>query len=178
MLAAIDDDRAHLLPWLPWAATQNRTVDECAATIERFVRSAADVEPSSGFPIGMFDRATGECVGGGGFHLLDAGTHAADVGYWIRGSRVRTGLCSEGVAGLLSWGLAAQAQGGWGFRRLTIHCAEHNLGSVGVARRLGLRRETFAPAARWVDGVGWDGTLGFGVLADEWDVEARRLRAR
>ena len=41
----------------------------------------------------------------------------------------RRGLCSEAVAGLLSWAFRPQRDGGWGFRRVHIRCAGNNLAS-------------------------------------------------
>ena len=45
-----------------------------------------------------------------------------------------------------------------------------------VPQKLGLRQEVNKRAERWVDGIGWDGTLGWGVLSEEWDTAAQRLR--
>jgi RimJ/RimL family protein N-acetyltransferase len=38
-----------------------------------------------------------------------------------------------------------------------------------VPEKLGLRRELAARADRWVPGFGWDDSLGWGVLAEEWN---------
>jgi hypothetical protein len=47
-----------------------------------------------------------------------------------------------------------------------------------VPEKLGLRREVSTRGDRWVDGLGFVGTLSWGVLADEWDFEANRALAR
>lgn len=177
MLAAINADRASLQPWLPWAAVDNRSVAECVFNIERF-RRARSASPPTDFAFGILDAATGEVLGGTGFHKLDFEIGQGEIGYWIRGDRARRGLCTEAVAALITWGLTPQSRGGWGFRRITILCAEPNVASRRVPEKLGLRRELSIRGDRWVEGLGFVGTLGWGVLADEWDFEAKRaLRA-
>ena len=167
LFAALEVDRASFLPWLPWVRTGNRDIGECLASIERFRATRSD--PSSGdYVIGLFDRRTGVPVGGTGYHRIDFSSHTAEVGYWVRADRRREGLCTEAVAGLLTWAFTPQHAGGWGFRRIVIFGAGANEPSRRVAERLGLRREVCAPAARWTDGLGWDDTIGWGVLAEEW----------
>ena len=169
MLAAIDVDRASFIPWLlPWVRVDNHTVAECIYNIERFRRGREQTEPvPTDFAMGIFDGASGEAVGGTGFHRLDPSTHQAEIGYWIRADRRGQGLCTEAVAGLISWGFAAQAEGGWGFRRIEIACAGANVASRAIPRKLGLRLEVHQVGHRWVEGIGWDDTLGWAVLAEE-----------
>lgn len=175
MFDAIEADRASLLPWLPWAAVDNRSVAECTYHIERFRRAREDTHPE--FAMGMFDRETGEFVGGIGFHRLNLEIAQGEIGYWVRGDRARRGLCSEAVAALISSGLTPQDQGGWGFRRIIILCAEPNVASRRVPEKLGLRLEVRAKGDRWLDGLGFVGTLAWGVNTDEWDIDTNRLRA-
>jgi RimJ/RimL family protein N-acetyltransferase len=176
MFAAINADRASLLPWLPWAAVDNRSEAECTYHIERFRRERED-PLADDFSIGIFDPETGEVCGGTGFHRINVEVGQAEIGYWIRGDRARRGLCSEVVAALISSGFTPQDQGGWGFRRIIIMCAEPNVASRRVPEKLGLRLETRSVADRWVDGLGFVSTLVWGVLADAWDIEGRRLRS-
>ena len=168
MHAAIEASRPGLLPWLPWALSDNRTLEECIYNIERF-RREQEKPTCDNFVMGIFDRATGEPLGGTGFHRLKPEQQQAEVGYWIRGDRRREGICTEAVRHLLSWGFAPQAGGGWGFRRVEIFCAAQNEASRGVPTKIGLRREYEAKQSRWIDGVGWEDTLGWGVLTHEWD---------
>jgi ribosomal-protein-serine acetyltransferase len=176
MLAALNADRASLLPWLPWVSVDNRNVAECVYHIERFRRVRDEGTPE--YAMGIFDRETFELVGGTGFHRVSADIGQAEIGYWIRGDRARRGLCTEAVAALISAGLTPKDRGGWGFRRITIVCAEPNAASRRVPEKLGLRLELRAKADRWIDGLGFVDTLGWGVTADEWDIDARRIRAQ
>src|SRR5262249_46539895 len=97
---------------------------------------------------------------------------------WIRADRRGQGLCNEAVSHLLSWALTPANQGGWGIRRIEIHCAAKNAASVAVARRLALRQEMQLRHARWVPGIGWDDSLGWGALAEEWDTSRHQIRER
>ena len=174
MFDAINLDRASLLPWLPWAATDNRTVAECHYTVERF-RREREGPAAVTFGLGIFDARDGSVTGGTSFHRVRPEMAEAEIGYWIRADRRGRGLCTEAVAALISWGFTPQGEG-WGFRRITMYCAEPNAASRGVARKLGLRQELHARGDRWVEGLGFCGSLGWGVLAEEWDTKAHRLK--
>jgi RimJ/RimL family protein N-acetyltransferase len=176
MLAALDADRSSLLPWLPWVATDNRNEAECVFHIERFRRSREAFPPTE-LAMGIFDANTGEVVGGTGFHRLDTEIGQGEIGYWIRGDRAGRGLCTEAVAELITSGFTPQGRGGWGFRRITILCAEPNIASRRVPEKLGLRLELASQGDRWIDGLGFVGTLAWGALREDWDFEAKRALA-
>jgi ribosomal-protein-serine acetyltransferase len=167
MLAAINADRNAMKPWLDWADTDNRTLAECHYNIERY-RRAREKGDSLDFAFGIFDRTTGDPLGGTSFHRIDADTHQAEVGYWIRGDRQRTGLATEATAAMLTWGFQV-----WGFRRIEIRCAPENIASRRVPEKLGLRREMLLKQHRWTEGIGYTDTLGFAILANEWDPAPR-----
>ena len=88
-----------------------------------------------------------------------------------------TPVCTEAVAHLISWAFEHPSAGGWGLRRIEIYCAAANAASQRVPRKLGMRQEVTRRKARFVPGVGWDDTLGWGVLREEWDSAAHRVRA-
>jgi ribosomal-protein-serine acetyltransferase len=177
MLAALNVDRDSLFPWLPWVRTDNGTVPECIFHIERFRRAREQVEPPpTNFMMGIFDRASGEALGGTGLGSVDPSLREAEIGYWIRADRRSKGFCTEAVAGLISSAFKAQAGGGWGLRRIKILCAGANVKSQAVPRKLGLRQEVHQVKGRWVEGIGWDDTLGWGVLAEEWEPDAQATR--
>ena len=155
-------DRAAFLPWLPWAKVDNLTEAQCIYHIERFRRARSQPDALD-FVIGMFDRLTGDVVGGTGYHRINAATHEGEIGYWVRADRQGQGLCSEAVRALLDWGFDA-----WRFRRIVIHCAAVNVASRRVPEKLGLKLEAQLRRDHWHEGLGWTDSLIFGVLADEW----------
>jgi ribosomal-protein-serine acetyltransferase len=178
LLAALEVDRGSFLPWLPWTADDNRTLPEVYFNIERFRRDRERAAPpANDFVIGVFDRVSGEVVGGTGIHRIVPAWHEGEIGYWIRADRRGTGLCTEATAATISWAFTPADAWGWGLRRIHIKCAAANAASRRVPEKLGLRLESHIREERWIAGHGWADFLGFGVLAHEWDAEAGRVRS-
>lgn len=190
LLNAVGEDRRSFLPWLSCFRDDYRTIGECHYHIERFQRQHRRPHAQE-YIMGAFDREDGSVVGGTGFYKVDHEDHQAEIGYWLRPSRRGEGLCTEMVRGLITWsflpprdschearsGAASRAiPHGWGLRRLEIYCAGHNFGSRRIPETLGLRKEYHGRAARWMEGFGWDDTLGWAVLADEWDCQTQSPR--
>lgn len=171
LFAAIDSGREALGRWLPWARTEHLEPGITHFEIERFRRQwgAGSFEPGIGYVMAIVDAGTGEILGGTGLHRFDCAAHEAEIGYWIRPDRQGRGIATEATAHLLSWAFTAPHEGGWGLRRVTICCAESNTASRRVPEKLGLRLECHKLGHRWSEGVGWDGTLGWAVLAEAWD---------
>lgn len=176
LFAAVSADRDSLLPWLPWAPLEHRALHETIFSIEKMKRQR-ETPGVQDYTLGIVDRATGAVVGGTGLHRLRADAHEAEIGYWIRAPLRRRGLCTEAVAGLITWAFTPPSSGGWGLRRIHIRCAGDNHASAQVPRKLGLRHEAALAQERWVDGPGWQDTLVWGVLASEWDLSTSSLRA-
>jgi RimJ/RimL family protein N-acetyltransferase len=192
---AIEASRQSLLPWLPWAKSGHLTPQASRDDIVRFTREAGQLEAGKAMVLGVFLRDAADSdptrgstlVGGVGFHTIRVDTHQAEIGYWTDARHRRRGYCSEATRWLLSWMLTPQheqcvdaagdARPGWGFRRVEITCAEPNLASRGVPIALGLRQEQRLAQAKWIDGIGWCDSLGWGVLRDEWDRHNHAMRA-
>jgi RimJ/RimL family protein N-acetyltransferase len=174
MLEALEVDRRSYLPWLPWVAEDNQDVAQCIFQIERMRRERESGDGN--FVIAVFDRATGAVVGGTGLHRIVAAAHQGEIGYWVRPDRRGEGLCTEAVRHLISWALRPSEQGGWGLRRIEVLCAGANAASQRVPRKLGLRKEVHRKQDRFVPGIGWDDTLGWGVVKEEWDGEGHSVR--
>lgn len=176
---AINETRDRLRPWMPWAQHEHRTIEQTTYMIERFIRSAANpLAPEHiqmNYVLGVFDDH-GEVIGGTGFNRMDIAAHNAETGYWVRASRHRQGWCTRMLRGMLTWGFTPQSEGGFGFRRIHIFAAAANVASCGVPTKLGLNRHSHARADRWVDGIGWADTVGWDVLAEEWDGAGRVRR--
>lgn len=177
LFEAIEAQRASFLPWLGWVRTSNLSPEQCIETIDRMHARRTRTEPiADDFTLGIFDAATGLALGGTGLHRIVHEAHEGEIGYWVRPDRRGEGICGRAVAALLSWAFTAQSEGGWGLRRVHIRCAASNLASQRVPRKLGLREEARLVRERWVDTVGWDDTLVWGVLRDEWDIDGGALK--
>lgn len=179
LFEAVDADRSALLPWMVWALKDHRTVEESIYYVQSQVRQAAS-PGCTHYDFGIFDRASGRCLGGGGFARIQPNLREAEIGYWIRGNAHGRGHCTEAIGALITRGFETTEQGGWGFRRIVIHCLSNNVGSRRVCEKLGLRLEVQAKEARYLaDDTGgrYYDLLGFAVLASEWDCERGCRRA-
>lgn len=119
-------------PWMTWAREEmslEKTEQGCREAHLRFL-SREDLR------LNLYDRATGEFVGGSGLHRVDWEHRLFEIGYWIRSSRARQGLITEAVNGLTRYAFAALAA-----RRVAIHCNPENLRSKAVPERLGFALE-------------------------------------
>lgn len=181
LFEAVDRSRESLLPWLPWAKSGHRSLDSSRETIERFIASMHDpLNPAyadSGYVTGVFDAADGRLLGGTGFNRIEAGTAKAETGYWLRADARGRGVITRATRLNISRGFTPQRDGGYGLRRIVIYASTANERSCRVPDRIGLRREVHATRDRWVDGIGWTDTLGWAVLAEEWDCATHTLRS-
>ena len=181
MFEAVDRSRESLLPWLPWAKSGHRSIESSRDTIERFIASMHDpINPAyrdSGYVTGIFDAADGRLLGGTGFNRIDAATATAETGYWLSAEARGRGVVTSAVRLNISLGFTPQTKGGLGWRRIVIYASAANERSCLVPDRIGLRREVHATRDRWVDGIGWTDTLGWAVLAEEWDCATHTLRS-
>ena len=93
---ALDSSLDHLRPWMPWALEEPKPLDEKVELLRRF-RGSFDL--GRDFVYGLLDRDETEVVGGAGLHTR-VGDGALEIGYWLRASRVGSGLAREAAAAL------------------------------------------------------------------------------
>lgn len=181
LFEAVDGDRANLLPWMVWAQTDHRCESDSAYFIE-MTRRGWEKPDSTDFVMGIFDKQTGRLLGGTGLHRIRPGVREAEVGYWVHSSARGTGICTESTAALISAALRSQDKGGWGFRRIVVFNAVANMASRRVCEKLGLRLEQRTKQDRFAgsigdnEALGYHDSLGYAVLADEWDFDRNRAK--
>jgi RimJ/RimL family protein N-acetyltransferase len=129
--AAIDESRAELGAWMAWMTPAFGEPD----VREYIVRSAIDRDKSEAFEFGIFD-ATGEFLGNCGINEVSKRNRFANLGYWIRTSRVGHGFASAAARRLAAWGFEHTD-----LNRLEILAAVGNVRSQRVAERAGATRE-------------------------------------
>lgn len=164
---AVEANRTSLVPWMPWPNTENLSIGQTHFTIERFLRDL-DSDVPENVHTSIFDRSTGQYLGGSGLHTFVPSSHQAETGYWVIEERRGSGICTEAVVGLTEVALRAQAAGGMGLRRLEIMCSADNEPSARVALKAGYQLEATLRQHRWVDTIGWSDTLIFATTADTW----------
>lgn len=133
--AASAGNREHLLPWLPWAEADPQSVDEKLELILGF-RSNYDADRNS--VMGIFDRQSGELVGGTGIHPCGGEGHrfTREIGYWIVKSREGHGFVTEAVRALLVVAFERV-----GLASLIIRCDPENTRSRKIPENLGFVTE-------------------------------------
>jgi caffeoyl-CoA O-methyltransferase len=140
--------------------------------IDRFAQERGFVEADS-FAIGIFERGTGELLGGTGLHRIHPESGDAEVGYWLRRAVRGRGYGTEAVSALIT-----SAFRDWGLRRVRIVCDEENVPSRRIPERLGIRLECSERGRDWLEAKGWRDKRTYAVLREEWDPAAGRVRAR
>ncbi len=173
LFAAIDDRREALLPWMAWASSDPRRVDDSIFYVER-CRRAYEKADCLDFPMAILDASSGAVLGGTGLHEIVPDLRQAEIGYWVRGTHQGKGICTRAIGALISAGLRPTEEGGWGLRRILIFNDVENVASRRVCVKLGLRLEMRMQKDRYLDS--YRDTLGFAVLADEWDFEHNRTK--
>ena len=176
LFRTLDLERESILPWMVWATSDHRTAEDSIHYVETHRRAYAD-PGCRNYPMGIYDKRTGDQVGATGLHQIEPSLRDAEIGYWIAGSRAGQGLCTEAVGAVITQAFRPRKDDGWGLRRVHIMNATTNLASRRVCEKLGLRREARLKRFRYLGGKGGPGyydVLLFAVLSDEWDYDQNR----
>jgi RimJ/RimL family protein N-acetyltransferase len=125
---AVIESLEELRPWMPWAMEAPSLADS-----EEVVRRAAvKFQAREDFMLLLWDRASGELVGGSGMHRIDWEIPAVEIGYWVRTSMSGRGYITEAVNAITHFAFDTI-----GAHRVEIRCDEQNVRSAAVARRAG-----------------------------------------
>ncbi len=127
MYRYVDQDRARLRIFLPWADAVNSV--EVEANYIRMTH--ANWEKGTLFDYGIFEKATGTYMGNVGVHNIAWAHDRCEFGYWILGKFEGKGFTSEAVEAL------EKVCFGLDFHRLEIRCSSHNPKSAAIPRKLG-----------------------------------------
>lgn len=126
---AIDEDLAHLKPWLSWTFEEPATLEQTRRRLKHWVEQFRQ-GGSLRYAIAPLERPS--TILGGAHLKLRAVPDALEVGYWVRRSASRRGVATTAVSALVVDAFdRRQAQ------RLVIRCDEANHGSAAFASALG-----------------------------------------
>lgn len=135
LLAAVSASRAELVYWLPWCKPDYALTDA-----EAWIAFASEAcATGREFPLGVFDAASGQVIGGTGVNRIDRTERTGNIGYWVS-----TPWCGRGVARCAAREAAALGFGELRLSRLEILTLTHNIASQRVAESLGAVRECLA----------------------------------
>ncbi|HEY8676421.1 MAG TPA: GNAT family protein [Candidatus Dormibacteraeota bacterium] len=123
---AIIESIDHLRPWMPWIATEPRSLAERQSMIARWEK---EHRAGGDMVFGMFIGAI--VVGGCGLHRR-LGPSGLEIGYWVHAAHVRRGYAARVAAMLTSLAFSFPE-----IELVEIHCDRANHASQGVPRRLG-----------------------------------------
>jgi RimJ/RimL family protein N-acetyltransferase len=128
---AIDEDLAHLKPWMTWTLEEPATLEQTRARIAGYIDQSRTGRAYR-YAITPADRPS--LILGAANLYTRAGPYVHDVGYWVRKSAARQGIAGSAVSALL-----VEAFRGRGVRRVIIQCDVANVASAAFARHLGFQ---------------------------------------
>ena len=150
-VAAVRESHVSIGRWMKWA----HAGFSAAEGAEWLDHCARDWQSGTSYEFGIFDRETGDFVGGGGLNSLHAVHPFCNLGYWVRASRQGEGAASAAVRAL-----SRHAFGKLQLMRVEIVVADGNEPRLAVARRCGAHYEgLLRNRIRGVDGKPWDAHL-------------------
>ena len=132
LFAAIKESVSQLSRWMTWV-TADYSLEDCHAFITRAVQGW---ESGEHYTFGIFDMRDQSLAGSIALNHLSRRHNFANVGYWVRTARTRSGIGSA----------AATAAARFGFDVLGLHRLEFlipttNIASQRVAQRAGAKFE-------------------------------------
>jgi RimJ/RimL family protein N-acetyltransferase len=130
--AAIDDSLDHLRPWMPWALTEPRPIEDKVALLRKF---RGEFDHDQNYNYGVFAADERRVLGAIGLHPR-IGPRALEIGYWIHAAHIGQGLCTEMAGAATRIGFEVL-----GLARMEIHCDPANHRSAAVPRKLGYQHE-------------------------------------
>lgn len=148
--AAVRTSIASLSYWMPWCTPAYSLQDAQA-----WMAHCQDGwQSGTAFPLGIFDLASGQVLGGTGIHDVNPAYRMGSLGYWVG-----TPHTGRGVARA-----AARMAADIGFKELALTRLEivvllHNTASQHVAQAIGARKECDARNRLYFNGVAEDASV-------------------
>lgn len=156
VFAVVDRERQHLRRWLPWV-DRTTAVDDTLGFIRTSLQQFANNE---GLVAGIWHED--EFAGTVGTHKIDWLNRRVEIGYWIAAKFQGRGIVTDACRALID-----HAFHEWELNRVEIHCAEGNMKSCAIPKRLGFAFEGVLRQSQLLDG-GYLDTHVYAVLARDW----------
>ncbi len=134
LFEAVNESRAELIPWLPWARKDHQVVDDSELRV-RHVQADFILRKSLNFH--LYLKQNNLLVGGIGLHPQDWQVPSFEIGYWQRTAYSGNGYMTEAVNGLTQF-----VRDDLHACRIIIRCDALNLKSRAVAERAGFIYES------------------------------------
>lgn len=156
LYAAVEENRDHLRPWMPWIES-TKSVDDTRAFISTTVNQLAS---NSGFQTAI--RSGEKIIGVVGMHRIDWENRFTSLGYWLAKEAQGKGVMTRACAACIAHSFSELH-----LHRVEIRCATENSRSRAIPERLGFVSEGIAREAEWVNGRFVDHVI-YGLLSHEW----------
>ncbi|NNL30666.1 MAG: GNAT family N-acetyltransferase [Gemmatimonadetes bacterium] len=162
-VAMLDESAEAWAPWTPSPPDDLTPADRFRREIER---GASGARAGTHLRLGAF-APEGRLIGLFSLNEIVRGVfESAYAGWQVRATDAGRGLGTEGVSALLDIAFAAPPRG-LGLHRVQANIMPSNAASLGVARKVGFRRE--GEALRYLRIAGrWEDHVMFALTADEW----------
>jgi ribosomal-protein-serine acetyltransferase len=132
MYQAICESIAEISPWLPFAH-EGYSMSE---TKDFLKRRPEGWKKDTEYVFGIIDSRDGSYIGTCGLNRIDNENHRANLGYWVRTSRVGQGAATAATLLLAKWGFTVLK-----LCRIEILVSVGNKSSQRVAEKVGAQRE-------------------------------------
>jgi ribosomal-protein-serine acetyltransferase len=153
----VDENRAHLRPWLPWVDA-NKSPEDTRRFIRQMLIKLADGKE---YGFGILDRDT--LVGAVGLDVVEEAMEA-EVGYWLSEDCQGRGIVSRATQALVRFSFVDL-----GLNVAVIKCAVDNIRSRAIPERLGF---TLEATLREREVRGQD-QIVYSLLRSEWETTGR-----
>jgi ribosomal-protein-serine acetyltransferase len=156
VFAVVDREREHLRRWLPWV---DKTISE--HDTREFIRtSLQQFADNEGLVAGIWCK--NEFAGTIGTHKIDWLNRKVEIGYWIAARFQGKGIVTDACRALIDHAFRELE-----LNRVEIHCAEGNLKSCAIPKRLGFEFEGVRRQGQFLDGRYLDIHV-YAILARDW----------
>lgn len=156
VLALVGCNFDHLRTFMEWAKP-DYSAEDAREWVQRSVS-----EGRAGNVLNFLICSGGKIIGTVGFAYFDHEAKVTEIGYWIDAAEQ-----GKGIMSLAAEGLVGLAFNHLGMNRVQIRCADANVRSAAIPRRLGFTEEGRQRQHVVRDGKVYD-FLIFGLLREEW----------
>ncbi|RPI87759.1 MAG: N-acetyltransferase [Chloroflexi bacterium] len=157
--ASIDENIAHLKPFMPWAYNEPEEIDH---KVERLRQFRGRFDMGQDFIYAVFNPAETTVLGGTGLHIR-GGSDMREIGYWIHKDYTNQGLATEVSAALVKVAFEIDK-----IRRVEIHCHPQNHQSAAVPRKLGFHHEATLHARVYLPEFGFSDSMIWSLFNEDY----------
>lgn len=154
IFSLIDKDRDHLRAWLPWVDSTT-TAEDTHKNISGRIEGFKKMEQAS-----FYGTLNGKFVASVGFISLT--DDVGEIGYWLLSEYGGKGLMTSFVNACIDYGFNELK-----LNKIIIKCAEGNIKSAGIPRRLGFTQTEKSKTKRIRNGGEYN-TLTFTLARNDW----------